>query len=437
MKKLLIALSLLISVQLGAQTKDIADALNALGKSKKEVENAKKAAAPATWIKLATVYANLYEAPVKTLWVGASAMELKVLLAGHRVVTSEEKIVGGQMMTVDTYADKILYFDETGALVAWQAASSQIPANTLQEAIKALDKAVEVDTKNQKTKDIVEQLDRIKSLYTNDALSANTVGDFAKASLNFENAFNLSNHKMINSTDTVLAYYTGLTASFSGDHDRTIKFIETALNNGYDADGDAYSFLADAYKDKSDIAKAKDVLNAGFQKYPSNQSILISLINTYIESHDDPEKVLELVRVAQRNEANNPSLYYAEGEVWKSLDKMDEALKCYEKSTQIDPNYVFGYYATGAAYYDRAVDIQRKASEELDDNKYNDMIKDMEASLESAISPLEKGFAISNDPEVQGVIAEYLKNIYFRFREKSPEYTTAYEKYNAIVTGVE
>jgi Putative Zn-dependent protease, contains TPR repeats len=450
MKKLLvIALVLLISVQLGAQpprspqgrpqgqggqapaqSKDMTDALSALEKAKKDAENASKAINPTTWTKLSTCYVNLYEAPVKALWVGASKTELRILLAGQRVVKSEEQTIQGEQMTVDTYADKLLYFDSEGSLIAWKVASNLIPENTLQEALKSANKAAEVDTKNQRTKDIVALLDRIKTQYANAGISAYRYSDYANASVGFEEAYNLSVHKMVNAMDTSLVYYAGMTAMYSNDFDRAIKFITIAIDNGYDSDGEAYSFLAEAYKGKSNIAKAKEVLNAGFQKYPNNQDILISMINAYLESNDDPEKILELIRPAQRNDPNNASLYHAEGEVWRNLDKLDEAMRCFAKSTEVNPNYVLGYYSMGAAYYEQALEIQRKAADEPDNAKYEVLVKEMEGCLESALVPLEKGFTIAVDADVKLTLSEYLKNIYYRFREKSPEHTAAFEKYN-------
>lgn len=83
-------------------------------------------------------------------------------------------------------------------------------------------------------------------------------------------------------------------------------------------------------------------------------------------------------------------------------------------------------------YYDYAVDIQAKAAEEMDDNKYEAMVKDLEHNLEAAIEPFEKCYEASQDPEIKAVVAEYLKNIYFRFREKNEQYKAGYEKYNAL-----
>jgi len=58
------------------------------------------------------------------------------------------------------------------------------------------------------------------------------------------------------------------------------------------------------------------------------------------------------------------------------------------------------------------------------------LIKEFEESLEAAIEPFEKSFVITDDPQIKQAIAEYLKNIYFRFRDKSEEYKASYEKYN-------
>ena len=83
-------------------------------------------------------------------------------------------------------------------------------------------------------------------------------------------------------------------------------------------------------------------------------------------------------------------------------------------------------------YYDKAVEIQTKASDEMDDKKYEEMVKQLEGYLEAAIIPFEKCYEVSTDKEIKAVVAEYLKNIFFRFREKGDSFKAGYEKYNAI-----
>ena len=69
----------------------------------------------------------------------------------------------------------------------------------------------------------------------------------------------------------------------------------------------------------------------------------------------------------------------------------------------------------------------------MDDAKYMKMVEDFEASLLSAAEPFEAAFKISKDDAIKVNIAEYLKNIYYRFRDKDQKYADGYAKYSEIV----
>ena len=55
--------------------------------------------------------------------------------------------------------------------------------------------------------------------------------------------------------------------------------------------------------------------------------------------------------------------------------------------------------------------------------------------LENALEPFEKAYEMSKDESLKVNIAEYLKNIYYRFYSKGEQYEAGYNKYNAIVKG--
>ncbi|EKD32220.1 MAG: hypothetical protein ACD_77C00145G0001 [uncultured bacterium] len=431
MKKLLIALSLFLTVQLSAQTKDAADALKEIAKAQTDTQNPKKAENPATWIRMSDAYVGVYDAPIKAVWAGAGQVELKLALKDQRIISSEQRTLNGENFTVDTYYDKDLYYYPNGKLAAWVVTKPYLKGDLLKEGLDALVKA-DGFAKGTKDKDLLDRLTALKTRYVNEAMNNYTLGDFKKATENFESAVNVSMHRIVNAPDTVVMYYTALTANMSGSPDKAITYFQMSLKYNYDANGDLYSNLAEGYKSTKQIDKAKEILGIGFKKYPTNQSILVSLINLYLETNDDPNKVLELIKQAQANEPLNASLYYAEGNVWKKLDNMEKAIECYQKSVTTDPNYVFGSFAIGSAYYDKAVELQSKAADEIDDKKYEEMIKILEGYLEAAIVPFEKCYEMSKDKEIQAVVAEYLKNIYFRFRERGDSFKAGYEKYNAI-----
>ena len=104
-------------------------------------------------------------------------------------------------------------------------------------------------------------------------------------------------------------------------------------------------------------------------------------------------------------------------------------------SNEINPEYEFGLIGIGIMYYDRALELQEEAQNEFDDDKYNALVAQFESSLKSAIEPFEQAFAITKDQNIKVSIAEYLKNIYYRFStDPDPKYLEGYKKYDAIVS---
>lgn len=433
MKKLLSLLALvLIVAQVSAQTKAASDALNAWKKATAAVE---KKDVAANWLKLSAAYDACYEAPIKGIWLGAGQTETKLLLKDQPVTSTQEVEKNGQMFVVDTYIDKELYYAQNGQLAAYIVTKPAMEGDILAKSIEALNTANEKDAKKALTKDIHAALVAIQNNYYSAGMSYYTVGDFSKASVEFEKSFNVSIHPLVNKADTAMIYYATLTASYVGENDRTLALSDVCLSYNYDGNGDLYSTIATVYKEKGDTVKAKEVLAQGFEKYPTNQSVLVALINTYMESNDDPEKIIAIIKVAQQNEPTNASLVYAEGNLYRKLNKFEEAIACFHKSGEIDPNYVFAPFAEGSAYYDWAVEIQNQAQSEMDDAKYNALLEKMEATLNNAAAPFERAFEVTTDNEIKLACAEYLKNIYFRQREKSEEGKAKYEKYSSFVDG--
>jgi hypothetical protein len=61
------------------------------------------------------------------------------------------------------------------------------------------------------------------------------------------------------------------------------------------------------------------------------------------------------------------------------------------------------------------------------------LTEQFETALMSALEPFEKAYASSTDNALKVNIAEYLKNIYYRFSSRGAEYEQGYNKYNTIV----
>ena len=182
-----------------------------------------------------------------------------------------------------------------------------------------------------------------------------------------------------------------------------------------------------------DNANGVKTLEAGFVKFPQSQSILIGLINYYLESGENTDRLFELIAEAKKNEPNNVSLYYVEGNIHKQLGNREKAIAAYKECAVVDPNYDFGYHGLGAYYYDIAVELSEKAAQELDDAKYNALVKEYEQYLLDAIEPFEKAFEVTNNDQVKLNCAEYLKQIYYRFSSVDDKYMQGYNKFNEYV----
>ena len=222
-----------------------------------------------------------------------------------------------------------------------------------------------------------------------------------------------------------------------GEYGKAKTLFEQCLAYNYlGEDGEVYAKLADcaARMDttQAGAAAAKGYLEQGFAKFPESQSILIGLINYYVTSGDDPEKLFELLDDAKKNEPNNPSLFYVEGNVHLKLGDLEKAVEAYRQCTQVDPNYEWGYFGEGQLRYNHAVEISEQAQTELDDDKYMILVQEFETELKSCIEPFEKAFEVTKDESLKTVAAEYLKNVYFRFRDQDPKFQEGYDKYAAL-----
>lgn len=433
MKRIFIILALAAVIATNAQAqKSPAAAKSAVEKAEATTLNPKQNAKTATWLKYGQALMDAYNAPSASIWVGMSRQEFTVL--GARGQMGEEAVVlSGRTMTKLIFPEKNLYFNENAVLEIIEV-TEPVVENALDKALSAYAKAGELDAKNQKTKDIVAALETISAKYAQDASNAYTFGDLTLSSELFEKAVSAAGTAPLSKVDTMSLYNAALTAFFASNYDRAKALYGKCLEIGYAGnEGDVYAKLADIAEKAGNKNDQKSYLEKGFAAYPQSQAILIGLINYYISSNEDPARLFSLLEDAKKNEPNNASLYYVEGNINLELKNPEAAIAAYRKCAEINPNYEFGYIGEGIYYYNRAIELQDAANNEADDAKYMAIIGEFETSLKSCIEPFEKGFEISKDVEVKKSISEYLKNACFRFRTSGEEYMAKYEKYNAYL----
>ena len=434
MKRILIALAVLLSVQVAdAQTKTPEAAKKAVESAEAAAANPKKAAKLATWTKLASAYMDAYSAPAGAAWLGASKQELQILMGNQKPISTENVVVAGDQLVKEVYADKEFYYNVNGQLAIINV-TKPVVEDVLAKAAEAYRKAGELDTKGSKSKDIMAGLANVASKYIDDGMNCYQFGDLAKASQLFEKAANVSAIAPLSKVDTTALYNAAYTAWAGKDYERAKNFFEKCLAANYYYDGgEVFAKLGDVYTNLGDAKKGAEILEKGFVKFPQSQSILIGLINYYMTSGENTDRLFSLIDEAKKNEPNNASLYYVEGNIYKELKNVEKAVESYYKCAEINPEYEFGYIGAGILYYELAIELQEKAGNELDDKKYNELVGQLEQALKNALDPFEKAYAVSKDDQLKVSVAEYLKNIYYRFYSNGPEYEAGYKKYDEVV----
>ena len=448
MKKIILALAVLLSVQVAdAQTKALDAAKQAAETAKTASQDAKKATKVATWLKLADAYMAAYNAPAGSAWVGASKTELQLVLK-ERPFSTEEVVVGEETLVRESYTARDYYFTPAGQLVMIVVTQPIYP-DALERALEAYKKAYEVDAKQSKIKDITAGIETVSKKLYEDGMNYYSLGDYAKAAEYFAKAFEASVVEPYSTPNNDALYNAGFVAWASQDWETAKKHFEKCMEIGYFYEnGEVYAKLSDIYAKLGDKTASVAILEKGFTAYPQSQSILIGLINYYLESGENTDRLFELIAEAKKNEPDNASLYYVEGNIYNELRQAEQdeakaeellakAVAAYDACQNINADYEYGHIGKGIMFYNMAIDLQDKAANEMDDKKYAVLVEKFEEALLNSLEPFEAAYSVSKDDSIKVSIAEYLKNIYYRFQTKGEKYEDGYKKYDEIVkTGV-
>ncbi len=437
MKKTLIVLALLASFQVADAQSNVNSAAKAVESALAASQNEKKATKVATWMKLAQAYVDAYGAPAGNVWLGADMNALQLSMAGEKPISVEMVTLNGAQYTKQVYENKNLYFNANGQLSVIEVVKPVVD-NALPKALEAYKKAYELDEKHSKDKDISAGIKAIAEKLNQEAYNSYTLGDVKKAEEYFEAAYEASAQKPCSQIDTNSLYNAAFTSWSIENFSKAKAMFDKCLGYGYYGDnGEVFAKLSDcvSHIDTTAAGKAaaKDYLEQGFQKYPTSESIVFGLINYYMTSGEGTDRLFELLQQAKTTSPDNASLYYVEGQAYKQIGDLDKAAKAYDESAAKDPNYVFAYIGKGQMYYDKALELQEKAQNELDDAKYMALTQEFEVTLKKCIDPFEQAYVVCQDPAIKSTIAEYLKQIYYRFRDQDPQYQAGYEKYNAFL----
>jgi tetratricopeptide (TPR) repeat protein len=380
-----------------------------LEKSDLAIKDPKKSAVAKTWFQRGQLFQDISDVNTQFLRYGMSTMETKLFLKEPTEVKNVEE--GGIVKQVYVYPRISLTF-ENDALTGWKE-TEVIHPNPLPEALAAYNRALELDTiKHSLDKQIMVNLERLKKQFEDKAIQNFSEGNYAASLTAFENLMEVSKTRLFKGyIDTVIVYNAALAAKNAGQHDKAIKYFRKAIDLGYGG-SDAYYLLKSEYVLVNDSNAAIRTLEEGFTRYPDTALILIEIVNYYLTA-GDIDKGLQYLQLAEKQQSNNPSIYFAKGTLFEKSGNNEKALEAYNQAISVDPNYFNAWFNIGALYYNNAVELYDKANKIEELKAYNTAKAIADEELKKAIEPMEKAYQI--DPTERATL-ETLQTIYYRLQ---------------------
>jgi tetratricopeptide (TPR) repeat protein len=333
-----------------------------------------------------------------------------------------------------------------GAKVYTKLYQSKKDNQGLIKSIGFYDKAIELDKigdakgkgKNKYEKDINLALTLFKPDLITAGIDCFNAENFSCAVESFEGVMKVSQMSSLSSTpviDTAIIYNCALAAYNGKDWERAAKYFEQSIQYGYENGNDAVLLLHQVYTTTNDTAKIASNLENGLAKFPSDDRILTTLINYYLQARQN-QKALDYLNKAIEHDPKNPSFYYARGVLNDQSKEFGKAETDYLTCLELDGNYFNALYNLGVLYYNQGVEKNNAANDITNMKEYDAAKKVANSYFDKALPYMEKAFAVlesKEDASAQDKIAvlESLKNLYYRF-DNLDKYNQAKDKIDAL-----
>ena len=176
------------------------------------------------------------------------------------------------------------------------------------------------------------------------------------------------------------------------------------------------------YRKMGEVDKAKAIVAAAREKYPTDRELLLEVVNTSIEEGDAAGAEAAL-NSAIESDPKNKVLHYTIGTIYIDLKKYAEAEEALNKSLEIDPDFVEAQYQLGAHLVSWGSELKREADNipSVDDPKYAELTKQSKEIYKRAIIPLEKYIdKYPNETSVLQILYQIHRDL--KMKEKEEEY---------------
>ncbi len=396
-----------------------------IDKSNSEIEHPKKSTKYKTWLKRGDLMLEVYDAMVLSATNGMNVNEFQIIV-GMPIDKVEESI--NDQLVVKHVMERTNFYFIDQSLAYWEF-TKPLVENPLDIAYTSYLKTLEIDEKGRSAGQVKEGLNKLKYYYIGEGSSKYTKKDYVKSQEAFAKAIEIGEMSLVNYVDSVVIYYTGLSAQLANNYNTAIDYYEKALEYDVTMDGNIYYNIYEAYSSADNADEGLKYLEEGFIKFPKNQTVLYGLIDYYLKRGENPDKVIEYIDKALESDENY-SLYFAKGTVYDKLENYESAIESYKKSIELKPDYFDAVFNLAALYFNQGVKFLEEANKvpAREVEKYDALIEKSNAEFRKSIPYMERALEIQPDnlPTL-----ESLRNLYFRYRNESDEMMKKYEEVNA------
>jgi len=279
-------------------------------------------------------------------------------------------------------------------------------------------KAIALDDKDKFSKSVKIKLTILRADLTNQAVAAFNEENYEKAYKSFEQVLAIDQTPVFKAddptaVDTTIIFNAGLAAYNAQNYDKAIEHYRNAAKYNYSG-ARTWQLISSAYMQKKDTVAALDVLQEGLKQYPGNGTILVEVINIYLNANKVDE-ALKYLDIAIAEDPKNASYFFAKGTLYDKLQKPEEASEAYLKAIGFKEDYFDAYYNLGALYYNKGVkqiDVANAVPSNQPE-KYEEEKNKADMEFNKAIPYMEKAHAINPTDKFT---MESLKTLYYRLK---------------------
>jgi len=307
-----------------------------------------------------------------------------------------------------------------------QIANSRIKA--IESARKYLLFSFQSDSEKEKQKQCRDIIHILASSYNHDAAKDLNEQKFTSS---FENYLEyMATLKLVqpDKVDTNAIFLAGYSSYMANNYVKAKEYLNKAVELKYN-DPNLYYYLAKVYWSTKEKEKSYAVLNAGYNIFPMNKEIILTMVNFYTE--DGKLKNLETaLDKAIQVDSKNYDLKLYQARVCEKLSETEKndqekyflkAESLYKDVIKSDPNNMRANYNLAILYYNKAVNIIDKMDADSDLTAIDKIQDQCVLIFKQSLPYMSKAYELN--PSKKDVL-EGLAGIYFALNDmpKSNEF---------------